>query len=155
MCTLFRDRKIRQLVSCHNSIHSAPKRRMNRMNESALFCINSDCCYSGELSKQCEHCFLSNAFLLQQLRSFTELLFPVLCYSKPGVTATGKVPKIALLYLTISRIALMICSFFCLMRNSIFLNWSISDSETSTNLAALLKTASFQCYNHRAVIIAG
>ena len=35
------------------------------------------------------------------------------------------------------------------------LNWSISDSETSTNLAAILKTASFQCYNHRAVIIAG
>ena len=33
--------------------------------------------------------------------------------------------------------------------------WSISYSETSTNLAAILKTASLQCYNHRAVIIAG
>ena len=29
------------------------------------------------------------------------------------------------------------------------------DSETSTNLAAIFKTATFQCYNHRAVIIAG
>ena len=35
------------------------------------------------------------------------------------------------------------------------LNWSISVSETSTNLAAILKTASLQCYNHCAVIIAG
>ena len=33
--------------------------------------------------------------------------------------------------------------------------WSISDSETSTNLAPILKTASLQCYNHRMVIIAG
>ena len=32
--------------------------------------------------------------------------------------------------------------------------WSNFDSETSTNLAAILKTASLQCYNHRAVIIA-
>ena len=30
-----------------------------------------------------------------------------------------------------------------------------SDSETSTNLAAILKTAGLQCYNHRAVIIVG
>ena len=31
----------------------------------------------------------------------------------------------------------------------------MSDSETSANLAATLKTASLQCYDHRAVIIAG
>ena len=31
----------------------------------------------------------------------------------------------------------------------------ISDSETSTNLAAILKTASLQCYNHCKVIKAG
>ena len=33
------------------------------------------------------------------------------------------------------------------------LNWSISDTETSTNLAAIiLKTVSLQCYNHLAVM---
>ena len=32
---------------------------------------------------------------------------------------------------------------------------SISDSETLKNLTAILKTVSLQCYNHRAVIIAG
>ena len=31
----------------------------------------------------------------------------------------------------------------------------ITDSETSTHMAAVLKTASLQCYNHRAVTIAG
>ena len=31
----------------------------------------------------------------------------------------------------------------------------IIDPETSKNLAAILKTASLQCYNHRAMIIAG
>ena len=42
------------------------------------------------------------------------------------------------------------------LSNRIFSShWSISDSETSTNLAATLKTASLQCYNHREVIIAG
>ena len=34
-------------------------------------------------------------------------------------------------------------------------NWSISNSETSTNLAAILKTVKSQCYNPRSVIIAG
>ena len=33
--------------------------------------------------------------------------------------------------------------------------WSISNSKTSTNLAAILKTASLQCNNHCTVIIAG
>ena len=31
----------------------------------------------------------------------------------------------------------------------------IFDPETSKNLAAIFKTANLQCYNHRAVIIAG
>ena len=31
----------------------------------------------------------------------------------------------------------------------------MSDSETSKTLAAILKTASLQCYNHRPVIIVG
>ena len=45
--------------------------------------------------------------------------------------------------------------FFCFLRTAFSLNWSNSDSETSTKLAAVLKTAGLQCYNHRAVIVAG
>ena len=35
------------------------------------------------------------------------------------------------------------------------LNWSIFDSETSSNLAAILKTASLHCDNHCAVTVVG
>ena len=65
--------------------------------------------------------------------------------------------EILLTYLLKPLNSLMDCSipFFCFLRTAFSLNWSNSDSETSTKLAALLKTAGLQCYNHRAVIVAG
>ena len=50
-----------------------------------------------------------------------------------------------------SRIALVIIRE---NKNNFFLNCTICDSETSTNLATILKTESRHCYNHLAVIIA-
>ena len=106
--------------------------------------VNSCCCWNhsvvrtkcfANVTKGCRHFEAKNCEQTYQ--------FSVMCYLQNR--------NVVNLPLNSSKF----CTPFFFWGTAFSLNWSIADSETSANLAAILKTASFQCFNHRAVIIAG
>ena len=107
--------------------------------------VNSCCCWNHSVEQNISQKLLKVADTLKQKNVKNRPVFSKLCY----------LHKRNFVNLPSNSLTPNFVPSFVFRGTAFSLNWLISDSETSTKLAALLKTVGLQCYNHRAVIVAG
>ena len=108
--------------------------------------VNSCCCWNHSVEQNTSRKLLNVADTLKQKIQTNIPVFSKLCHLQQRNFNNLHLNS----FLTPNFVA-----SFVFWGTAFSLNWSIFNSETSTNLAAILKTASLHCYNHRAVIMVG